>query len=134
MNSELPRNIFEPIEQYQKVYKKAIELFNLFEDSKPNELLRHNESLSDEVDKLINVSELDWSKCKNLGRHLKFLSHYLSSGDKKSCLADIRDILIYDLPEVFRNLIIKSNPESHLDQKLRDGVLPLVREVIMIQL
>jgi len=127
MDNELPRNILESLHQYQRVHDKAIELFNLFEDSEPDELLRHEEQLSDEADKLINISGLEWDECGNLGRHLHFLSYYLSRGNKSSCFADIRDILFSDLPEAFRNLIGKSIPESHLDQKLKDGVLPLVK-------
>jgi hypothetical protein len=89
MENELPRDILESLQQYQKVHDKAIELFNLFEDSEPDELLRHKDRLSDELDKLINISELEWSECGSIGRHLHFLSYYLSRDNKRSCFDDI---------------------------------------------
>jgi len=114
------------IQQYQKTYDKAIELFNIFEDSEAPELLRMQESLAEEAQRLLNVSGLEWGQCGNLGRHLTFLHRYLKAGDKASCLQDARDIVFFDLPATLRNLVSQSADDTHFDQKLKDGVLPLL--------
>jgi len=115
------------VQQYQNAYDKAIELFNLFEDSEPDELFRFYGLLVEEVEKLINISGLEWGQCGNLGRHLHFMDYYLKRNDKEGCAADIRDIVFYDLPTALKNLISGATTESHFDQKLRDAVLPLIQ-------
>jgi Protein of unknown function (Hypoth_ymh) len=115
------------VQQYQNAYDKAIELYNLFEDSETDELLRFSGLLVEEVDKLINLSGLEWAQCGNLGRHLHFLDYYLKRNDKQGCTADIRDIVFYDLPAALKNIISSATTESHFDQKLRDAVLPLIQ-------
>ncbi len=114
------------IQQYQRTYDKAIELFNIFEDSEAPELLRMQESLAEEAQRLLNVSGLEWGHCGNLGRHLTFLHRYLKAGDKASCSQDAKDIVFFDLPATLRNLVAQSSDDTHFDQKLKDGVLPLV--------
>ena len=115
------------VEQYQTLYDKALEVFNVFEDADITEIQVHREELDTQVAKFLNVSGLDWSACGNLGRHLHFLKYWLDRGDKQSCFSDVRDIVFYDLPTALKNLV-KSNPEdSHFDQRLRDAVLPLVQ-------
>ena len=114
------------IKQYQKSYDNGIELYALFEDANASELLRIGKSLSKEIETLLNFSNLDWTSCGNLGRHLTFLNRYLEKGDKISCSQDIKDILFTDLPALLRVLISKSEENNHLDSKLRDGVIPLI--------
>jgi hypothetical protein len=114
------------VQQYQRTYDKAIELFNVFEDSDAPELLRMQESLVEEVQRLLNVSGLSWDQCGNLGRHLTFLRRYLNANDKSSCAQDIKDIVFFDLPTALRNLVAIAADDEHLDQRLKDGVLPLV--------
>ena len=115
------------IQQYQRTYEKAIELFNVFEDAEASELLRIQETLVEEVEKLLNVAGLDWENCGNLGRHLTFLNRYLKRNEKESCVQDARDILFFDLPTALRNLISKSSDDTYFDQRLKDAVLPLVQ-------
>lgn len=114
------------IQQYQKTYDKAIELFNLFEDSDSPELLRMHESLANEAKSLLHISGLGWEQCGNLGRHLNFLQRYLKANDKASCVQDSKDIVFFDLPTTLRNLVAQSTDDKHFDQRLKDGVLPLV--------
>ncbi|HQS60642.1 MAG: hypothetical protein B7X83_03815 [Polynucleobacter sp. 17-46-58] len=114
------------IKQYQKSYDIAIELYALFEDATASELLRIGKTLSNEVEALLRFSNLNWSSCGNLSRHLTFLNRYLEKGDKISCSQDIKDILFTDLPALLRVLISKSEENNHLDLKLRDGVIPLI--------
>lgn len=127
MTTTSPPSLLSSVQQYQKTYEKAIEMFNVFEDAEPSELLRMQETLAEEVEKLLNVSGLDWTQCANLGRHLTFLTHYLKKNDKVSCAGDIKDVLFFDLPVALRNLIAKSSDDQHFDQRLKDGVLPLVQ-------
>ena len=114
------------IKQYQKSYDIAIELYALFEDASPSELLRIEVSLSDEIKTLLQFSGLDWTNCGNLGRHLTFLNRYLKNCDKESCAQDIKDILFTDLPALLRVLVSNSEENNYLDSKLRDAVLPLI--------
>lgn len=115
------------VQQYQKTYDKAIELFNVFEYSDAPELLRMQESLAEEVQRLLNVSGLSWEQTGNLGRHLTFLRRYLRTGDKASCVQDIKDIVFFDLPTALRKLVSMSADDEHLDQRLKDGVMPLIQ-------
>lgn len=114
------------MQQYQKTYDKAIELFNIFEDSEPPELLRVQESVAEEAKRFLNVSGLEWAQCGNLGRHLTFLHRYLKKNDKESCAQDVKDIVFFDLPTALRNLLSKSADDNHFDQRLKDGVIPLL--------
>jgi hypothetical protein len=114
------------VQQYQRTYDKAIEMFGLFEDSEPAELLRLHTTLAEESDVLIRIARLEWENCGNLRRHLNFLDHYLKKNDKVSCLGDIKDILISDLPAALKSLIARSADENHIDQRLKDAVMPLV--------
>lgn len=114
------------VQQYQRTYDKAIELFGLFEDAEPAELLRMQTTLAKESDELRQVARLEWENCGSLRRHLNFLELYLKKNDKESCLGDIKDILFSDLPAALKSLIARSADESHIDQRLKDAVMPLV--------
>jgi len=114
------------VQQYQKTYDEAIELFSTFDDADPPELLRMQESLATEAETLLSVANLKWENCGNLGRHLTFLAHYLRKGEKESCQQDIKDILFSDLPAALKSLIAKSTEQSHIDQRLKNAVLPLI--------
>jgi hypothetical protein len=114
------------VQQYQKAYDQAIELFSVFEDAEPSELLRLQARLAEECGELLKVARIEWENCGNLGRHLGFLELYLKKNDKVNCHQDIKDILFSDLPAALKSLIAKSADESHIDQRLRDGVMPLV--------
>ena len=61
------------VQQYQRTYDKAIELFSVFEDAQPAELLRMQAALVEESEVLLKVARLGWENCGNLGRHLTFL-------------------------------------------------------------
>lgn len=115
------------VQQYQKTYDKAIEFYSLFEDADAPELLRMQKTLAEDVQNLLNISDLSWESCGNLGRHLNFLHRYLKLNDKASCAQDARDIVFFDLPTALRNLVVKSVDDAHFDQRLRDSVMPLIQ-------
>jgi hypothetical protein len=50
----------------------------------------------------------------------------LDRNDKDACQGDIRDIVFWDLPTVLRNLAETTYEYQHYDQKLKDGVVPLI--------
>jgi len=105
----------------------ALKMFDVFEDADARELLRLHGTLADEVQRFLNVSGLGWEHCGNLGRHLTFLERYLQRNGKESCKQDIKDIVFFDLPTALRNLIAQAAEDSHLDQRLKDGVVPLIQ-------
>ena len=127
MTTTSPPSLLASVQQYQQTYEKAIEMFNVFDEADPPELMRMQEALALEAEKLLNISGLEWGQCGNLGRHLTFLTHYLKKNDKGSCAQDIKDVLFFDLPAALRNLIAKSSDDQHFDQRLKDGVLPLLQ-------
>ena len=114
------------VQQYVKAYDKAVELLNLYPDANAPELLALQKILGDECVKFVELSGLDWNKCGSLGRHLTFLKHYLERNDKDSCQSDIRDIVFWDLPTALRNLSKEADEYQHYDQRLKDGVAPLI--------
>jgi hypothetical protein len=93
------------VQQYQRTYDKAIEIFGLFEDAEPAELLRMQATLVEESNVLLKIAHLEWENCGNLRRHLIFLEHYLKKSDKESCLGDLKDIFFSDLPAALKSLI-----------------------------
>jgi len=54
------------------------------------------------------------------------MDYYFKKKNKDAAKNDIRDIVFHDLPTALRTLISKQKVESHFDQKLKDGVFPLV--------
>ena len=121
-----PTSLATSVQQYQKAYDKAIELFNIFEDSEAPELLRMQTALVAEIESLLHVSGLTWGDCGNLGRHLTFLRRYLIDNEKENCVQDVKDIVFFDLPTALRNLVANSGDDKHFDQRLKDGVMPLM--------
>lgn len=120
------RSLLASLQQYQKTHDKAVQLFGLFEDANPAELLRVQKELGALASQLIEGAGLEWGQCGSLGRHLRFLSYYLERNDKQSCHEDARDIVFYDLPATLRSVIAGSTHEQYLDEKLRDSVYPLL--------
>lgn len=114
------------VQQYVRAYEKAVEMFNVYPDADAPELLSLQKILGEECIKLVEVTGLDWNRCGNLGRHLTFLKYYLDRNDKDACQSDIRDIVFWDLPTTLRSLAEDSDEYQHYDQKLRDGVVPLI--------
>ncbi|HCI52343.1 MAG TPA: hypothetical protein DE312_03255 [Gallionella sp.] len=121
-----PASLATSIQQYQRAYDKAIELFSIFEDADAPELLRMQTSLENEVESMLHVSGLSWGDCGNLSRHFKFIKLYLKSNDKVNCAQDVKDIVSFDLPFALRNIVIKSADDEHFDQRLKDAVTPLM--------
>src|SRR5690606_22201217 len=115
------------LQQYQDAYDQAIKLHSVFDDEEASELLTMQSVLAEKCEKLLEVGQLEWSDCGNLGRHLHFLAHFLTRDDKDSCKQDVTDILFFDLPTALKSLVAKSSDQSHIDQRLRDEVLPLVQ-------
>ena len=115
------------IQQYQALYDKALDIFNVFEAADIAELQRQREELHTQVERFLNVSGLDWSDCRNLSRHLHFLKYWLDREDKQGCFSDVKDIVFNDLPTTLKNLVKSTPQDSHFDQSLRDAVLPLVQ-------
>ena len=127
MNFADSATFFSVVEQYQSAYEKALELMNVFEDATIEELKALKASLEDEVEKFLNVSGLDLEDCGSLGRHLHFMSYYFDRDKRKGAESDVRDIVFHDLPSGLRTLISNKNMVSHFDQKLKDGVFPLIQ-------
>ncbi len=127
MEAAHPPTLLASVQQYQRAYETALEMFNIFEDADARELLRIHGTLVDEVQRFLNVSGLRWEHCDNLGRHLTFLERYLKRSEKESCEQDIKDIIFFDFPTGLRNLIAQASEDSHLDQRLKDGVVPLIQ-------
>ncbi|MEW5902861.1 MAG: TIGR02391 family protein [Pseudomonadota bacterium] len=121
-----PSSLATSVQQYQKAYDKAIELFNIFEDADAPELLRMQMALENEIESLLHVSGLAWGDCGNLGRHLTFLQRYLKNNEKENCAQDVKDIVFFDLPTALRNLVANAADDKHFDQRLKDGVTPLM--------
>ena len=119
-------SLADGVQQYVKAYDKAVEMFNVYPDADAQELLTLQKALGDECLKLIKVTGLDWNQCGNLGRHLTFLKYYLDRNDKDACQGDIKDIVFWDLPAALRNLADGTDEYQHYDQRLRDGVVPLI--------
>jgi hypothetical protein len=115
------------VQQYQEAYDQAIDLFSVFEDADEQELLKMTGALAERCQELLSVAGLEWENCGNLGRHLTFLEYYLKRDDKESCAQDIRDILFFDMPTALKGLIAKSTDQRHIDQRLKDAVMPLVQ-------
>lgn len=67
------------VQQHQKTYDKAIEFYSLFEDADAPELLRMQKTLAEDVQNLLNISDLSWESYGILGRHLNFLHRYRST-------------------------------------------------------
>ena len=120
------RSLLTSLQQYQKTHDKAVQLFGLFDDAEPSELLKVQQELGELATQLVENAGLDWAQCGSLGRHLNFLSYYLKRNDKEGCSADIKDVLFYDLPATLRSLIAGATEEQYLDEKLRDAVYPLL--------
>ena len=114
------------VQQYVKAYDKAFEMFNVYPDADVPELLAFHKSLGEECTKLVEQTGLDWNQCGNLGRHLTFLKYYLDRNDKEACQSDIRDIVFWDLPTALRNLAESTDEYQYYDQRLKDGVVPLI--------
>lgn len=119
-------NLLAALQLYQKTHDKAVQLYGLFDEADPPELLRVQQELGELAVQLVEFTGLDWGQCGNLGRHLKFILYYLKRNDKESCAADIKDVLFYDLPATLRNLISGAVEEQYIDEKLRDSVHPLL--------
>ncbi|MCT8270264.1 TIGR02391 family protein [Xanthomonas translucens] len=120
-------SLADGVQQYVKAYEKAVEMFNVYPDADAPELLVLQKALGDECLKLIEVTGLDWNKCGNLGRHLTFLKYYLDRNDKEACKGDIKDVVFWDLPTALRNLADSTDEYQHYDQRLRDGIVPLIK-------
>jgi len=127
MDIETSKSIILSVQQYQKVYDKAVAFLSVFEDAETDELLENLKELDSEAKSLLNVSGIEKGQCGGLFRHLGFLSYYLKRNDKERCKGDLEDILFYDLPEALKNIITSSASETHYDQQLRDRVLPLIQ-------
>jgi len=118
---------FHVIEQYQCAYEKALEIMNIFEDAEVDELKAQKTILEAEIEKFLNLSDLKLTDCGSLERHLHFMGYYLDKNNKNGAEGDVRDIVFHDLPSVLRKLISNQGTDSHFDQKLRDGVFPLIQ-------
>jgi hypothetical protein len=65
--------------------------------------------------------------CGSLARHLCFSEYYITLGEKYACFSDIKDMVFSDLPTESHALVQRDSSDSHLDEKLRNSVMPLVR-------
>lgn len=122
----IDKSLTSVLQQYQLTHDKAVQLYGLFEEAEPSELLRVQQELGGNATKLVEIAGLEWEQCGSLGRHLTFLEYYLKRNDKDGCYSDIKDILFYDLPATLRSLISEASEDQFLDEKLRESVVPLM--------
>lgn len=120
------RSLIAILQQYQKTHDVAVRLYGLFEEADAQELLAVQQALGENAISLVEMAGIEWEGCGNLGRHLHFLEYYLSRNEKESCASDIRDILFYDLPATLRRIISDAGTDQYMDEKLREGVMPLL--------
>lgn len=119
----------KPLQAFKHYYdldSLAKRIYFLFEDAETSELLPLAEALVSETTKFLDEAKLDWNCCGNLGRHLTFLVRNLKKGLKQSCSQDIRDIIFFDLPQLFNKLL--SLPEEHedFDPAIKTSIFPLL--------
>ena len=127
MNIDGSYTFFSALEQYQLTYEKALQIMNVFHDVEIEELKGLKAELDIEINKFLNISGLDVSNFGNLTRHLNFMDFYFEKNNKSNAVGDINDIVFHDLPAGLRQLIAKQSINSHFDQSLKDGVLPLIQ-------
>lgn len=119
----------KPLQAFKRYYdldSQAKRIFFLFEDAPPSELLPLAEMLGSETTKFLKEAKIDWNCCGNLGRHLTFLVKNLTKGQKESCFQDIKDIIFFDLPQLFNHLISMSGDNEELDQAIKTSIIPLL--------
>lgn len=109
-------SLSESVQQYQRTYDRAIEIFNIFDDADAAELLRMHAILAAEVERLLEISGLGWVDFGNLGRHLSFMALFLKKDEKYACQQDARDIVFFDLPAGLRKLVANSGEDEHFDR------------------
>lgn len=119
----------KPLETFKRYYdldSKAKRIYFLFEDAPSSELLPLAESLGSETTKFLEETKIDWSYCGNLGRHLTFLVRNLKKGQKESCLQDIKDIIFFDLPQLFNHLLSLPEDDEEFDPAIKTAIIPLL--------
>lgn len=115
------------LQQYQITFERAVELYNLFESTdEVAQLIVAYSNLKQEVERLNSFSEFESEKYGNLRRHLHFLEYYLKLNQKDNCKDDIKDIILYDLPTTFKNIVLMFSNMENIDQQLRISISSLI--------
>ena len=125
MNTET--SLQSTLRQYQRICESAVALLVAFSDADPPELLRLRAILEVEFQRFLELSGLDVAHCGEFSRHLSFLEHYLRKNRKVECRNDIENIVSRDLPTALNSFLSTFDEQPHLDPRLRDTVLPLIR-------
>ena len=119
----------KPIQAFKRYYDldaQAKRIYFLFEDAAPSELLPLAEKLGSETAKFLEETKVDWNSCGNLGRHLTFLVRNLKKEEKQSCSQDIRDIIFFDLPQLFKQLLSLPEDREEFDPAIKTSIFPLL--------
>lgn len=119
----------KPLQTFKRYYELdslAKRIYFLFEDASASELLPLAEELGSETTKFLEDTNNNWSCCGNLGRHLTFLVRNLKKESKESCFQDIKDIIFFDLPQLFKHILSTTEDNDEFDHAIKTSIIPLL--------
>lgn len=88
----------------------AIEILDQWEVLDADELSLIAGKLRRQLDGFFDVVPAEWPRKQRLLAHVGALAKNLSAGNKAKCRSDVRDLLLADLPELFKYLLTKAGP------------------------
>ncbi|WP_456293052.1 hypothetical protein [Pseudomonas sp. AK106] len=88
----------------------AIEILDQWEVLDANELSPIVGKLRRQLDGFLEAFPGEWPRKERLLAHVGALAQNLSAGHKAKCRSDVRDLLLADLPELFKYLLTKAGP------------------------
>ncbi len=94
----------ENLLKYHHTYTKVNDLYSLFDDAAPNELLRINDDLKDKVDDLFLTIAVDKKIKESVYRCLKWINYYLHKNSKYSCKHDVDNLFKDIFPKILKQL------------------------------
>lgn len=108
--------------------REYVEIIQLkFEAGRPSdELLLDARGLIKRMEYLNSVLP-EGCSLENGLRHAGFMIHYLEKDDLESCRGDVRDIIMFDLPEGAASIRSWANELTYSDRELRDELRVLIR-------
>jgi hypothetical protein len=115
------RQEFERLKTYAQAVREKFEASATTED-----LLRDTENLSIIYTRLVEKLPPEVSKRTNLPRHLAWMKKWLGEGNPSGCTVDIRDICVFDIPELEEQFIAWHSRGVHFDTELRQGIEDLI--------
>lgn len=114
------------LQQIQHLKQAAQNLKEIFNDRDVPILLDYTTLLENEYTKLYVLLPSDFSCNTELGRHIRFLFHYLKLNDKDSCRNDINQICDTDIDIIEKAYIDYMQSLQSLDSDIKNKILPLI--------